>query len=80
MARALAGFRGRVLLVLSGNDLTAAEFRDTVARSGAWSEALRTNPPATVELPQADHTFSTASWRGDVAEATRSWLWQWARK
>jgi exosortase A-associated hydrolase 1 len=80
MAEALARFRGRVLLVLSGNDLTAAEFRDTAARSSAWSEALRANPPATVELPQADHTFSTGPWRADVAEATRSWIQQWTRK
>ncbi len=80
MARALAGFSGRVLLVLSGNDLTAAEFRDTAARSSAWREALRANPPATVELPQADHTFSTASWRAGVADATGSWLLEWVRK
>jgi exosortase A-associated hydrolase 1 len=74
MANALAQFRGRVLLVLSGKDLTAAEFRDTAARSGAWAEALQANPPTTVELPDADHTFSTGALRRDVAEATRSWM------
>jgi exosortase A-associated hydrolase 1 len=77
MARALAGFRGRVLLVLSGNDLTAAEFRDTVARSSRWSKARQANPLATVELRDADHTFSTARWRSQVAEASRSWLREW---
>ena len=78
MASALERFRGRVLLVLSGNDLTAAEFRDAVARSAHWGKALQANPLATVELPDADHTFSTARWRSEVAEATRSWLREWA--
>jgi exosortase A-associated hydrolase 1 len=77
IAAALARFRGRVLLVLSGKDLTAAEFRDTAARSAVWADALRGNPPATVELPDADHTFSTGPWRRDVAEATRSWMRKW---
>jgi uncharacterized protein len=78
MASALERFRGRVLLVLSGNDLTAAEFRDTVTRSARWGKALQANPLATVELPDADHTFSTARWRSEVAGATRSWLQEWA--
>ncbi len=77
MASALERFRGRVLLVLSGNDLTAAEFRDA-ARSARWKKALQANPLAIVELPDADHTFSTARWRSEVAEATRSWLREWA--
>jgi exosortase A-associated hydrolase 1 len=77
MASALERFRGRVLLVLSGNDLTAAEFRDA-ARSALWRKALQAAPLATVELADADHTFSTARWRSEVAEATRSWLQGWA--
>jgi exosortase A-associated hydrolase 1 len=77
MANTLARFQGRVLLVLSGKDLTAAEFRDTAGRSAAWAYALRANPPATVELPDADHTFSKGRWRSDVAEATRSWIRKW---
>lgn len=78
VANALAQFRGRVLLVLSGNDLTAAEFRDTVRRSALWEGALRTNPPERVELQDADHTFSTRKWRDQVAEATRRWLREWS--
>jgi exosortase A-associated hydrolase 1 len=78
MASALEGFRGRVLLVLSGKDLTAAEFRDTVARSARWGMALQANPLTTVEVPDADHTFSTARWRREVAEATCSWVREWA--
>jgi hypothetical protein len=77
MASALQRFRGRVLLVLSGNDLTAAEFRD-IARSARWEKALEANPLTTLELPDADHTFSAVRWRNEVAEATRSWLREWA--
>jgi len=40
MEDALRRFRGRVLLILSGDDLTAQEFKDVVARSRRWRQLL----------------------------------------
>src|SRR5205823_3186965 len=41
MQEGLRKFKGPVLLILSGDDLTAKEFRDLVARSPGWQGLLR---------------------------------------
>lgn len=74
MANALGRFSGRLLLVLSGNDYTAAEFRDVVSKSVSWQAALPAGRVARLEIPEADHTFSTPAWRDEVAAATRQWI------
>jgi hypothetical protein len=74
MAEGLRHFKGRVLLILSGDDLTAAEFRDTVKASRRWRRLLA-QPQVTIrELPAANHTFSRREWRDQVAAWTREWL------
>ena len=77
MLEGLAGFRGRVLLILSGNDLTAAEFRDHVERSQRWRTVLAGDRVTRRDLPDATHTFSSESWRGQVAAWTSEWLASW---
>jgi exosortase A-associated hydrolase 1 len=77
-ARMLAGlksFKGRVLLILSGNDLTAAEFDNLLRSDRAWTTALRQKRAVLRRLPEANHTFSTKAWRDQVA----SWTAQWVR-
>lgn len=77
MAEGLARFRGKVLLVLSGNDLTAKEFTDAVAASARW-RALLTDPRVTRrDLDEANHTFSTRAWRDRVAQWTHDWMRSW---
>jgi exosortase A-associated hydrolase 1 len=74
MADGLQHFKGRVLLILSGDDLTAAEFRDTVKASRRWRRLLA-QPRVTIrEYPAANHTFSRRDWRDQVAAWTREWL------
>lgn len=73
--RMLAGlrrFRGGILLILSGNDLTAAEFRELVAGSPSWRRVLQTHQRR--ELPEADHTFSRECWRQEVEMITLEWI------
>jgi exosortase A-associated hydrolase 1 len=75
--RMLAGLRtfGRpILLIVSGQDLTAAEFVDTVTGSGAWTRALEEARLTRHELPDADHTCSRRAWRDEVAAVTLDWL------
>jgi hypothetical protein len=77
MLKGLAGFDGRVLLILSGNDLTAAEFRDLADGSPRWRALLTGDRVTRRELPDATHTFSTEAWRTQVATWTAEWLASW---
>jgi uncharacterized protein len=74
MADGLTAFKGRALFILSGADLTAGEFRDAIAASRRWRRLMRRPPYARRELSDADHTFSTRTWRDRVASLTRDWL------
>jgi exosortase A-associated hydrolase 1 len=65
--------RGKVLFVLSGNDLTAREFADFCRGRPQWRTALEPGPNF-VEIDGADHTFSTREWRYGVERATLDWL------
>jgi uncharacterized protein len=77
MLDGLAHFRGRVLLILSGNDLTAAEFLDLVAASPRWRALLGDARVTRRDLPGATHTFSSERWRAQVAAWTTEWLASW---
>ncbi len=77
MAEGLARFSGRVLLLLSGNDLTAAEFKDTVGASGRWRALLQQPRVARHELAEANHTFARREWRRQVMQWTLEWLTDW---
>jgi len=74
MANGFACFRGRVLLILSGNDLTAKEFLQVTAsaRSPRWS--LDAPNVTRFDIDEADHTFSHGSWREAVETKTIAWL------
>lgn len=74
MARAFKEFNGRVLLILSGNDYTAKEFVQYAGDDPLWGEVLNSSSLTQIMLPDADHTFSSAAWRADVARATLDWL------
>lgn len=73
MATGLERFKGNVMLVLSGQDLTAAEFRDTCNASARWRTLLANERVQLHDLPDATHTFSRAIWRDEVARLTLAW-------
>jgi uncharacterized protein len=74
MARGLAGFRGQMLLIIAGNDLTAKEFLGYTGASAAWRGLLDAPRVSRVDVPDADHTFSSRAWRAQVEDATIAWL------
>ncbi len=74
MAAGLARLRGRLLLILSGNDLTAKEFLEYTQSSGVWRGLLSDPKVTRVDLAQADHTFSQRQWLHAAEEATIDWL------
>ena len=77
MHDSLAAFQGKVLLILSGADLTAQEFRDAVQASRPWQKLLAAPRVTQHELAQADHTFSRRAWRDQVADWTGEWMRSW---
>lgn len=77
MAEGWQRFVGPILLILSGDDLTAAEFRDVTKTSRRWRRLLARSQVTIRELPEANHTFSRREWRDQVAAWTREWLKAW---
>ena len=65
--------KGRTLVVLSENDLTAREFADFCRSHPVWREAIQAGPDF-VEVADADHTFSRREWKHAVERATVDWL------
>lgn len=74
MLAGMSAFSGKVLLILSGEDITASEFRMVTGRSRRWQKALRRQTVTQRELAQANHTFARRNWRLQVADLTADWL------
>lgn len=77
MLAALQRFRGPVLIILSGDDLTAAEFLDLQRSSSAWCRLLAAPTVQQRILAHANHTFSRRIWRDEVARICTRWLTSW---
>ena len=71
---ALECFSGRVLVLLSGADLTAREFDDLSATPGPWRQLLATPRFARYLLEDADHTLSRRDWHDQATRLTRGWI------
>lgn len=74
MLNGLVQFRGQVLLILSGDDLTAREFVDVTAKSREWRRQLASRRLTRQEMREADHTFSRAVWKDEIAQLTVDWI------
>ena len=78
--RMLAGlneFKGKVLLIMSGADLTAQEFSEVVKASRPWQRQLALPRVSQRAIGPADHTFSRRVWRDQVADWTAQWVKSW---
>lgn len=67
-------FAGSSLLILSGQDLTAREYDMRVAESAEWKHWIASTNVTVRRLMNADHTFSCAEWRDQVADWCRDWV------
>ena len=77
MLDGLSHFEGKVLLITSGNDLTAQEFLSLVRSSREWKKLLSSSRISCLNLPAANHTFSRREWRDQVAVWTNEWIHSW---
>lgn len=74
VGQGLDRFSGPVLLVLSGRDLTASEFKDAL-RSSRVLRRVTAQPEYRIEhLTESDHTFSRQKWKDRVANWTIEWM------
>ncbi len=74
MCQGLAAFSGPCLFILSGDDLTAAEFRDEVRRSAQWARAMGRESIEIREIAESNHTFARREWRDRVGDWTAEWV------
>ncbi len=74
MRECFAKFAHPVLLILSGRDLTADEFKGVIGADSVWQTLFRHSRVQKHDFAEADHTFSSAVWRDQVAEWTISWI------
>jgi len=70
-------FKGKTLVITSGDDLTAREFLDLLDSSLDWQETLKAKKVELFHLQDANHTFATRQWRDQVAELTGNWVRSW---
>ncbi|MGK5023195.1 hydrolase 1, exosortase A system-associated [Janthinobacterium sp. RB2R34] len=71
---ALRCFRGKVLLILSGDDLGAREWSTLLANDRAWRELGTSRSWRQEEVPGANHTFSSAAARSRVEHLCADWI------
>ncbi|NMG47421.1 hydrolase 1, exosortase A system-associated [Azoarcus communis] len=77
MAQSLKRAGRPFLVMLSGRDYVAREFEQAVT-DPAWADVPQARNAS--HMADADHTFSSAKWRDEVARQTVSWLQALATK
>lgn len=74
MVVGLRQYRGQVLVVLSGQDLVAQQFRQLVSQDRRWKEALGQPRIEVSNLSIADHTFSYREHRVAFENHLLDWM------
>ena len=74
MHAALQRFDGKLLVMLSGADLTAQEFAGLSSGSREWQQLLGGSRVTRHTLPGADHTCSRREWHDQLVDWTVAWL------
>jgi exosortase A-associated hydrolase 1 len=74
MAASWRGFKGQILLVLSGRDYTAKEFIEHVEHDPAWAGVWEAGHLERHDLPEADHTLSHSQNQAQAQCLSIDWL------
>ena len=74
MKNSWASFGRPILVILSGDDFTAREFRELCRTDRQWHELSTAKTVDFHEMPQANHTFARAAWRQEVEQVSCSWV------
>lgn len=73
-ANSLQRFSGKVLIMLSGRDLVAAEFKTARKSDPVLRRELARRTVKTLDFPDFDHTFSRSSAQAEVERVTLEYL------
>ena len=74
MQQGWAAFDGPVLVILSGDDFTAGEFRELCRSDSQWRDLHNAARVQRHELAAANHTFARAQWRQKVEQLSCAWV------
>jgi len=77
MHAGMRDFKGHVMMIIGGADLTGREFCDMANGNAAWKRLLNAPHVTQRRIDRADHTFSRRVWRDQVADWTREWMRSW---
>ncbi len=80
MALGCKGFEGKILLMLSAQDLTAQEFAEHITTQPVWRHALQKPSVTRHEIANADHTCSQPASQQATEALTLTWLTTLARQ
>jgi len=70
MLAGLDSFTGTSTIILSGNDLVAAEFEALLRNNQSWQSLCDSERIVVERIAAANHTFSSHHWRGQVENLT----------
>lgn len=73
MAKAWREFNGRILLVISEDDITGQEFMQAARQDANWAGCLQHPGLTLVSLPDADHTCATPAADKTLTDALIAW-------
>ncbi len=74
MSEGLHRFERPVLVLVSENDLVAQEFRGLCASNAAWARLMSRSNMSSIDLPGADHTFSSRNALSAATAHSLQWL------
>jgi len=64
--KGLSNFNGRVLIILSSDDVTASQFSDLSSSCSEWKKLMKSPEISEFIIEGADHTFSSNVWKEKV--------------
>lgn len=70
MRQSLAKFSGETHIILSGDDMVAAEFNQLIADDNKWQEIINDERVSHSTIEEANHTFASQQWREIVEKIT----------
>ncbi len=74
MLKGLTNFHGKVLIILSENDLISQEFQQLINTNKRWALVCANAKIDKELIKNANHTFSSSLWRSKVNDVTLDWL------
>ena len=74
MINSFSHFEGKLLVILSENDLTAEEFKGLFCRHHNWKKRFKRSDYSLAIVPETDHTFSRLVWRRSMERVTLNWI------